>query len=180
MLNPYESVSTVMLIIGIFLIFYGATYLIDFFREILPFKNPGKIKRHIRITLPVVFVSFMPKLMLSKINNFLQSSKQEEVPQSPVKDENPPDIEVFIHVMEKGTGVMGHMDLFYRGQVISYGCYDKASQKLDGGMGDGVLFTIDKKEKYVNFCNNYAGKNPILLRPSPDRRAEKASGSEDG
>lgn len=158
MLNPYESVSTVMLIIGIFLIFYGATYLIDFFREILPFKNPGKIKRHIRITLPVVFVSFMPKLMLSKINNFLQSSKQEEVPKSPVKDENPPDIEVFIHVMEKGTGVMGHMDLFYRGQVISYGCYDKASQKLDGGMGDGVLFTIDKKEKYVNFCNNYAGK----------------------
>lgn len=158
MSNPYESVSTVILIIGIFLIFYGSTYLIDFFREILPFKNPGKIKRHIRITLPVVFVSFMPKLMLSKINNFLQSSKQEEVPQSPVKDENQPDIEVFIHVMEKGTGVMGHMDLFYRGQVISYGCYDKASQKLDGGMGDGVLFTIDKKEKYVNFCNNYAGK----------------------
>mgnify|MGYP005770581783 FL=1 len=25
-------------------------------------------------------------------------------------------------------------------------------------MGDGVLFTIDKKEKYVDFCNNYAGK----------------------
>lgn len=37
------------------------------------------------------------------------------------------------------------------GTVISYGNYDKASERLFGGIGDGVLFKADF-DKYINFC----------------------------
>ena len=48
---------------------------------------------------------------------------------------------------------MGHADLCYKGKIYSYGCYDESSKKLFNSIGDGTLFEIKGKEKYIKFCN---------------------------
>ena len=67
------------------------------------------------------------------------------------KSADTPDIHVLIHVSADGVGSIGHCDLVLNGTVISYGNYDKASERLFGGIGDGVLFKADF-DKYINFC----------------------------
>ena len=67
------------------------------------------------------------------------------------KKEEEVQLEIFVHVSEKGMGKFGHVDLCYKNQVISYGNYDKDTRKLKEGFGSGVVFTANKK-KYVPFC----------------------------
>lgn len=157
--DPYEHISTVMIMIGVLLIIFSSTYLSDFFREIQPVRKSRKQnRRHLRITLPVAFVSLIPHAVLRRLNRRAVPGDP-ALTESPVKDSSrPPDVEVFIHVKPNGTGMFGHMDLFYRGQVVSYGCYDVSTHKLNGGFGEGTLFTVDSKQSYIDFCNRCAGK----------------------
>lgn len=148
------------LILGVYLIFLGFTY----FRDGLFFESDAamsNLKRHGRVSLPIVLVALIPNKTLRKINNYLHEDSVDGESAADiynqVKVAEEPDLEVFIHVTETGFGAMGHVDICYNQQVISYGSYDTFSEKLGGAIGDGVLFEVDR-EKYIEFCKVESNK----------------------
>lgn len=137
--SPKIHMKTMLNIIGIYLVLIGIEYFFDFLDQ----KNIH-IKR-IRIPLPAIVDAFIPFSILKRINKL----KVKEVDLN--KKEEEVQLEIFVHVSEKGMGKFGHVDLCYKNQVISYGNYDKDTRKLKEGFGSGVVFTANKK-KYVPFC----------------------------
>ena len=140
-------------IIGSYLVLYGLTNLRDgfIFEEAVEQQRP---KRHLRVTLPLFMAALIPRLTLQRINDFLADNKG-QTPQSVYNGHKDiatvPSLEVFIHVGEEGFGVVGHVDLSYKGRVYGYGSYDVLSERLGGAIGDGVLFKAEC-QAYIDFC----------------------------
>lgn len=151
-LMPNYRMETVMLIIAIHGILYGATCILDFIHSVIPVRTRQKIKRKIRFSLPVILAMFIPYTIQKRINRFLSSGNdlEELSPLVQSKDDGPPDLEVFIHVAQKGFNAIGHCDICFDGEVIAYGNYDEAAS-LPVGIGPGVLL-LSKKEQYIPFC----------------------------
>ena len=68
------------------------------------------------------------------------------------------DLEIFIGVKDSLIGKFGHADLCFEDKVYSYGHYDDASKKLFDCMGDGILFIVNDREKYLKFCAEHSKK----------------------
>lgn len=151
--SPSLREGLVMNIIGIYFIAYGFMYLKDFFSALLPIKSKNNFKRHIRISLPVLFQAIIPKVVLDKVNEVLSTDENEGIK---VKDLNEyhsdekADIEVYIHVTKEGFGQVGHVDICIGDEFYSYGNYDNNSVRLNETIGDGVLIKSYKKE-YIPF-----------------------------
>ena len=144
-----------LVVIGLYCIIYGAGELRLFIREAAPNKAKGIIRRRIRFSLPQVITTFIP---LKTLRSYTERLDSREIDIEKLQNEeryeksaDTPDIHVLIHVSADGVGSIGHCDLVLNGTVISYGNYDKASERLFGGIGDGVLFKADF-DKYINFC----------------------------
>ncbi|QIK70646.1 hypothetical protein G7062_10170 [Erysipelothrix sp. HDW6C] len=148
LLAPSQLLAQVFDIIALFLIFYGLMYIKEFLQAILPDSIAQKFKSRIRITMPVMFAAFLPKLMLNKIDEGT-TSDTDTILHEFVRSEDA-DIEVFVHVTEKGTGMIGHVDICFEDELISYGNYDPASYRLFESIGEGVLFTANAHD-YVRF-----------------------------
>ncbi len=146
--SPKIHMDTMLYIIGIYLILLGFNYFSDFLDQ-----QNIHIKR-IRIPLPVIVDALIPFSILQKLNRLGDRGKVEF---DFDKRKEEVDLEIFVHVSEKGTGKFGHVDLSFEGQVISYGNYDKDSRKLREGIGSGVVFTTTKNE-YIRFCVTYSEK----------------------
>lgn len=133
-------------IIGSYLVLYGLTNLRDgfIFEESI---EQQSLKRHVRLTLPLFIAALVPRMTLQRINEFLADNKG-QTPQSVYNGHKDiatvPSLEVFIHVGEEGFGVVGHVDLSYKGRVYGYGSYDVLSERLGGAIGDGVLFKVER------------------------------------
>ena len=158
--SPLMHLNTILTIIGVYCFLFGLSFIKDFTSEVVPENTKNKLKRKVRITLPVFLLALIPHKVLTKINEYLQG--EDKVEYDVVIDEKNSsseevDIEVFIHVTLDGIGAVGHVDLCYEGQVISYGNYDDKSFKLFGIAGKGILFIADR-EKYLNFCTSYSKK----------------------
>lgn len=145
---PLTRINTILIIIGIYFILIGISYIYDFIKQIIPTKNKEKMKKKIRLPLPVLFNVLIPHSILQDIN---KKKIDEKLLNSKKNDENA-DLEIFIHVTNSGFGVTGHADLYFENKVYSYGNYDPSSIKLFESIGDGVLFTVKNKKKYINFC----------------------------
>lgn len=144
-LSPLVSVNTVLLIIGIYLIMLGSTYILDFITQIIPTKQKNKFRKKVKITLPMFLSVLVPRAVLTQINNGSNNIIKE-------KSNEEADLEIFIHVTKEGYGQMGHCDFYFDGCIHSYGNYDYNSSKFFQGFGDGVFFTTEEKEKYLKFC----------------------------
>ena len=158
--SPLLHLNTILTIIGVYCLLFGFNFIKDFIREIIPEKTKNKLKRKVRITLPVFLLTLIPHKVLTKINEYLESSDEtiyDFVIDKKNNSKEQSDMEIFIHVTSEGIGVVGHVDLCYDGQVISYGNYDNESFKLFGLAGKGVLF-VAEREKYIDFCTNYSKK----------------------
>lgn len=143
-----------LVVIGLYCIIYGAGELRLFIREAAPNKAKGIIRRRIRFSLPQVITTFIP---LKTLRSYTERLDSREIDIEKLQNEEryeksagTPDIHVLIHVSADGVGSIGHCDIVLNGTVISYGNYDKASERLFGGIGDGVLFKADF-DKYINF-----------------------------
>ena len=68
------------------------------------------------------------------------------------------DLEVLIHVGEKGLSAFGHVDIWFEDKVMTYGSYDEDTYKLGGAISKGVLIEISNKEKYIDFSQEHLGK----------------------
>ncbi|MER3123693.1 hypothetical protein ABQG71_21380, partial [Bacillus altitudinis] len=140
--SPLMHLDTVLVIIAIYFILFGINFIKDFIREILPVNTKTKLKRKVRITLPAFLVALIPHKVLKKINEYLEINDY-TIDDIDKKDDDDVDLEVFIHVTSNGFGVVGHVDLYYNGEIISYGNYDESSYKLFGIVGKGTLFICD-------------------------------------
>lgn len=154
--NPKNKIDDLTIILGLYLLLFSVTYMKDFFKECLP-PQKRKLKRSFRISMPIIFSALVPYNVLLKINKFLNSWS------TPIKIDNKKvsgniDLEIFIHVKDSTIGKFGHADLCYNGTVYSYGCYDEESKRLFESLGNGTLFTIKSKEKYLRFCTEHADK----------------------
>lgn len=165
--SPLMHLNEILVIIAIYFFLLGMNFIKDFIMEIIPKKTKNKLKRKVRITLPVFLVTLIPHKVLKEINAYFEINDNESSNnnesnndvgyEADKSNEEDVDLEIFIHVTSDGIGVVGHVDLCYKGEVISYGNYDESSYKLHGMLGKGILFTCEK-EKYINFCISYSKK----------------------
>jgi hypothetical protein len=135
-----------MIIIGLYGLVFGIGCFVESVNISMPNKQKKALKKSVRIALPIFLEALLPRFMLSRINRGLSI---------PVKNNHStkqkPNLEIFIHVSKKGYGMFGHCDIELDGKVISYGNYDTKSLKLFDSVGDGILFTTDRKG-YISFC----------------------------
>ncbi len=157
-IHPLASILPISNIIGLFFIFYGLSFIIDGVLEAVSPEIKNSFKRRIRISLPVFMVALIPHKILMKINKSLETEKINEDDLSIFKENIPFDLEVLIHVAEKGTGAFGHVDIWFDGLVMTYGSYDEDTYKLFGAISDAVFIEIDDKDKYINFSQKFMGK----------------------
>lgn len=148
-----ETVDGVVARLGFYLVFIGLTILMDARDYYFSQRTKTRVKRRIRVPLPVIFTILLPKKMLDKINHFIQEelSMNEWISPELKETDRQPVLKVFIHVGEDGFNQMGHVDLSYKGRVYSYGNYDIDSERLLGAIGDGVLFSLDDQD-YIDYC----------------------------
>lgn len=163
--TPLFSTDDILIIVGVYGIILGSSYLLEFIGSMIPHTTKTRLKRRIRISLPVFVAMLIPHRVLKRMNRYFSANPEERQKLDPQLTQykegevldSPPDLEVFIHVTEGGSGAMGHCDFWFDGHVISYGNYDEYSRKLFEGAGDGVLF-YTSKEKYIPFVTRYSKK----------------------
>ena len=146
------NLKAILLIIGLYFILLGATYISDFITQIIPKKQKNNFKRKFKITLPLFMSVLIPHDALNQINK--NKDMKTYTPQKIFKetDEEKPDLEILIHVTKKGFGITGHADICFENKVYTYGNYNHNSFRLFNSIGDGVLVIARDKEKYIKFC----------------------------
>ncbi|MFS7403321.1 DUF308 domain-containing protein [Carnobacterium maltaromaticum] len=153
--SPRLTLNQILIIIGLYFIFYGIFNLFFTIQAFISPETKNRLKRKIRFTLPVFIEAFIPRAVLKETNALLKpesiASKTNEMTSSKKEATVVPDLEIFIHVTEKSFGSIGHMDLCFEGEIISYGNYDEDSYRLFDTRGEGVLISTNK-ESYIPFC----------------------------
>lgn len=148
--KPTSNMKYAEIVIGIYMIFYGLTYLIDFIRAILPVAITNRMKERVKVTLPILFTAFLPKKLLSSINKMLEIEHDTD-DFNAVKTSQEPDIEVIIHLAKDGTASMGHVEVAFENKVYSYGNYNLHSRRLFDAVGDGIVCIADEKS-YIQYA----------------------------
>lgn len=142
--KPLIHLEFVLNIMGIYSLLLGISFVFDY----LDFNHYRKFPR-IRICLPSIIEVFIPISVLQKINRIIDN---EEIKEDIKSNYSKTDLEILIHVTEDGYGKLGHLDICYKGEVISFGNYDINNSKLNGVFGNGVLFTLKDRNNYIKFC----------------------------
>lgn len=162
--TPLFSTDSILIIIAIYSIILGSFLLLEFLRHLIPKKARTKLKRKVRISLPVFMAMLIPYRVLKRMDNyFAENPEAAENPEEVTTEKKPealaapPDLEVYIHVSGEGDNLLGHCNFLFDGKVISYGNYDESSRRVFGGAGDGVLFFADP-ERYIPFVLRYSKK----------------------
>ncbi len=144
---PIDRLSIFIVIIGIYCIVLGISRIYEFVADILSEKYKLKIKKKLRVSLPAIIEVLIPKRALKSINKYIEYITSE----SEIKEVDS-ELKVFIHLSKYGFNQFGHMDIMFENKIYSYGNYDKSSEKLFSTLGDGVLFIVNNKQKYIEFC----------------------------
>ena len=164
-----------LFVLGAYFCLYGVSNIRDGFLfegEI----GKNHLKRRIRISLPIVLAALIPARTLAKINKFMQENadEREDIHLGMVKSGKTAELEIFVHTAETSLfSAIGHVDICYQGQVISYGSYDPHSERLFGTIGDGVLFKANR-EKYIELCKRESQKTLFAYGLSLSEQQKKA------
>lgn len=129
-------------IIGLYLILYGITII----------SSSILTKTKIVLPLPIIFTMFLPNILIKRILKGLTLEDS--------KEKQKPDLEIMIHLAEKGSAAMGHVEFAFEDKVYSYACYNYLNRRLFGGIGDGIFGIFDKKA-YLKHC--ICEKNRFIL-----------------
>lgn len=161
LIAPLKNISLVLLIMAIYTLLLGIRFVLDFFSNIIPIRLKNKLKRRVRITLPVILEAIIPYQVLNEINYFIDKEEYDQIVMHHDKNTNTiPDIEIFVHSSMNGFNRLGHVDIFFDDIVYSYGNYDDNSKTFFEMIGDGVLFTANKDD-YIPFCISHSHKTII-------------------
>ena len=172
---PLKKINLFLKVMGIYLILIGIRFMLDAILQKIPLRYKNNIKRRIRVTLPVIVECLIPYALLKEINEVLKVENNRFVYDNKKNDESP-DLEVIVHTSLRGFNKMGHVDLYFNGEIISYGNYDESSRMLHELFGDGVIFTTTRDE-YISFCIEHSKKTlfifGIKLTNNQKKRIEK-------
>lgn len=147
--NREENIQVTSIILGIYLIGYGITKITDFLTILVPKRTTERIKQQIQIPLPVIINAFIPRKLITLVNEMLAIDTDSKQFNS-VKQSASPDIYVLIHLASSGTAAMGHMEIAFENQIYSYGNYDLHSRSLFNAIGDGVILVASKQD-YIRY-----------------------------
>lgn len=157
LLFPLKHIDILLFIVGIYFIVLGTFLILTAAYVTIPVKYKNIFKRKIRISLPVWLETIVPYTVLIEVNKFLEVDEVKHICKDKNSKNNEPDMEIMVHVSDNGFNRVGHVDLVYNNQVISYGNYDENSRKFGQLIGDGVLFYASK-ETYIPFCIKHSKK----------------------
>lgn len=155
---PIKNLEITLIIIGTYFIMLGIYIILEQIMTLIPKEKKRKLKRRIRVTIPVIIEAIIPYTLLKEINNILNEEDKKQVLTPINKANEKPDMEVYVHVSNRGFNRFGHVDLCYKGKIIAYGNYDDESYHFFNMMGDGVVFDTTSKEKYIDFCIEHSKK----------------------
>lgn len=162
-LSPIKSIDNIVYLLGWYFILLGINYLFDFITFIIPKKWKNRIIRSFRISLPAFVEAIIPFTVLNEINYLIdKESYDNPFVFEGKKKESDADMEVLVHTSNNGFNRMGHVDLYYKGKVFSYGNYDDSSVHFFDMIGDGVIFTTDREE-YIPFCIEHSAKTLFVF-----------------
>lgn len=147
MLHPTPKYPYVMLIIGIYFGLYGISQLNSFISEMIP----NHLKNKVRISLPILIAAFIPRKLITLINEILEQEPDEVTIEDKKKNSQKADIEVIIHLANSGSAAFGHIEVSFDGKTYSYGNYDMHSRKLFDAIGDGVICIADR-DAYIQYA----------------------------
>lgn len=178
-----ENAQNMMLILGVYAIFIGFTYINDGRGVFIAVEAESRMKRRIRFPLPIIFNALLPQRVLRKINQFIEGELDldEEIiheteQKVPENIESYTLMQILIHSGSNNLDIIGHMNIVYDDIVYSYGNHDVASRKLLGAIGDGVIVLVDKDE-YIDFSvkggDNVVIEYDVLLNESQKIALEK-------
>lgn len=148
--NPLTNIKQFLIMIGLYFVFLGLNYIYDYVSDFIPKSLKNIIKRKIRISLPVILEAIIPYSILNYINRVMETYDEDEINKVIKDNKDEVDMEIIIHVSPNGFNRLGHVDISFNNQVISYGNYDQNSKRFFEIFGDGVVFTCDR-DKYIPF-----------------------------
>ena len=157
--KPTDNMKYAEIVIGIYMIFLGVSYFIDFIQMVLPTRITNKMKERIKISLPLLFTVFIPQKLLFRINEMLEVEHDTD-DFNASKSNSSPDVEVIIHLSKNGSAAMGHVEIAFENKIYSYGNYNRHSRRLFDAIGDGIICIADK-EKYIHYA--IESKNRYLV-----------------
>jgi len=158
---PLKNIGLFLELVGIYIVALGLHFITSSTVIMIPEKYKNQVKRKIRISLPVIVECVIPYAVLNAINDSLRV-EDKGFSYEEKKNNEEADLEVIVHVSPNGFNRMGHVDIQFDGEVISYGNYDSSSTKCHDLFGDGVIF-ITKKEKYIPFCIAHSKKTLFVF-----------------
>ena len=156
-LSPIKNLDNILILIGIYVLLLGITYTFDSIRFVIPIRIKNRIKSNIRITLPSFVEAIIPYFVLKEINYSIDKDNYDNIIESSDKKEEKPDIEVFVHISNRGYNRLGHVDLCYKNKVYAFGGYDDDSLRFHMMIADGVLIESSIKN-YIPFCIEHSKK----------------------
>ncbi len=163
--HPQEYMIFVSKLAGIYVILYSLTLLADFFKEISD-ENivPDKLKRKVRIGLPLLYSAFIPQQLLEKVNEFVKLDSDEDtfIENKDVLNASKPysTVDIFIHLAPDCANGFGHIDISFENTTYSYGTYDSSSNRLFTLVSDGVLIEVET-DKYIEILNTQFNRSLI-------------------
>lgn len=161
-INPVKYVETLTIFAGVYIILYGGTLFIDFYREISLLEPDGiHFRRHLRMPMPVWIAAFMPIKLLNSINKTVQVQTPQTLLRSEeLKEEGKGRLMIFLHLAPDIAMGFGHVDISLDGVTYSYGTYDDSSVRVYGMISDGVLMETPT-EGYIRYCNEFRKRSLI-------------------
>lgn len=157
--QPNKQTHIISYGVGIYMLIYGANVLWDFIREVIPRDSGVKLDQKIRLAVPPFLAAIIPPTLMHSI---LDGNEDEIAKEhfDVYKSTLHTDLEVLIHLAPSGPAMLGHMDIVYKGLVMSYGCYDPHNRRLVGSMGDGVIL-VAPRNPYIKNC--LENENKVLV-----------------
>lgn len=147
----------VLNLLSAYIFFIGLTYIGDGRKIFYTDEESHKMKRKMRIPVPVVFHALLPQKMIRKVNEFIEDELdidddivEDHQRHLPSKIDERHILQVQVSTSPNDIDRIGHTNICYQGMVYSYGNHDVDSRHLFGSIGDGVVAVCDK-ESYLDF-----------------------------
>lgn len=119
---------------GIYLILFSFSYLFENFRS---FTKNVHLKNFI-ISLPSIILFFLPIALFKDLNSMIREDP-EEILKLQEKDSNEdPDLVIYIQARPGIIPGLGHVDMYFNGNVYSFGDYNHKSTYFGGLISDGI------------------------------------------
>ncbi len=154
--RPFAGLPAATSVCGVYFVLYAAGSFSDFLREAFASDiGGGRVKRRLRIALPVLATAFIPKRLVTTVNDVLQPAAKPDARVSAAR--RPHRLEVFFHLGQQVAAGFGHVDICLDDTVYSYACYDQRSTRLFTLLSDGVFMHCER-EAYIRYSTQVEKK----------------------